>query len=215
MMGLLRRLRANTSGLALLEFGLALPVVVLMAMTGAELTNYITVRMRMSQIALQLADNAARMGTSVAYGAKQVSEADVNDVFIGAQMESTGLDIATNGRIILSDLEPTASGATTYMIRWQRCYGALTSHASTYGTVATGPKSGPGMGPTGNQVTALDGSATMFAEVYYTYKPLINAAWAPSVTMTETASMAVRDNRDLTGGNNGVYPVSGVTAATC
>lgn len=215
MIGALRRLRADNSGLALLEFAFTLPVLVVLAMTGAELTNYVTVRMRMSQIALQVADNAARMGTSVAYGAKTVSESDINDVFIGSQLQSTGLDIGTNGRIILSDVEPTAANATTYKIGWQRCYGNQTSHASTYGTVASGPTPGPGMGPTGSQVTAMNGSATMFVEVYYKYQPLLKASWAPSYTMTEVASMAVRDNRDLTGGNNGVYPVNGVTASTC
>lgn len=215
MIRTLRRLRTDTSGLALLEFGLTLPILVIMSMTGAELTNYVTVRMRMSQIALQVADNAARMGTSVAYGPKQINESDINDVFTGSQMESAGLNIQTNGRIILSDLEPTAAGATTYKIGWQRCFGNQTSHASTYGTVATGPKTGPGMGPAGNQITAIDGSATMFVEVYYTYKPLINAAWAPTTSMTEIASMAVRDSRDFTGGNSGVYPVNGVTASTC
>jgi Flp pilus assembly protein TadG len=212
MTRLLQDLRDDRRGLALLEFAFTLPILLTMSMMGAELTNYVTVRMRMSQIALQVADNAARMGTSVAYGAKQVSEADINDVFTGSQMESAGLDIATNGKIILSDLEPTATGATTYKIRWQRCYGNK-AHASTYGVAGDTGKSG--MGPSGSQVTALDGSATMFVEVYYVYKPLINASWAPSVTMTEVASMAVRDNRDLTGGSSGVYPVTGVTAATC
>ena len=210
-----QRLRHDQRGLAMLEFAFTLPVLVLLAMTGAELTNYVTVRMRMSQIALQVADNAARMGTSVANGAKQISESDINDLFVGSQMESGALDISTNGRVIISDLEPTATGATTYKIRWQRCYGTQTGHASSYGTVAAGPTPGPGMGPTGNQVTAMDGSATMFVEVFYKYQPLIKAAWAPSTTMTEVASMAVRDNRDLSGGNNGVYPVTGVTAATC
>lgn len=198
----------------MLEFALTLPTLLVMSLGGAELTNYVTVRMRMSQIALQVADNAARMGTSVANGAKQVSEVDINDVFTGAQIESGGLDVGTNGRIILSDLEASASGSSTNKINWQRCYGSQT-HASTYGTVASGPLTGPGMGPTGNQVTPLNQQATMFVEVYYVYKPMVMPAWAPSLSMSEIASMAVRDSRDLTGGNNGVYPVQGVTASTC
>ncbi len=212
MTGLICRLRRHESGVAMIEFAYSLPLLVALGLTGAELTNYITVRMRMSQIALQVADNAARMGTSVAYGPKQINEADINDVFTGSQVASGGLDMSTNGRVILSDLEPTSSGATTYKIGWQRCYGSQT-HASTYGT--SGQTGLTGMGPTGNKVTALNGSATMFVEVYYVYKPLVKAAWAPSLTLTEIASMAVRDTRDLTGGNSGVYPVSGVTAATC
>lgn len=212
-MTLRQRLRRDTSGLALIEFAYALPVLLLLSLTGAELANYITVRMRMSQIALQVADNAARMGNSVSNGARTVTESDVNDIFVGSETESGSLDIGANGRIILSDLEPTATGAKTYKIRWQRCYGAQTSHAPSYGTA--GQTGMAGMGPTGSQVTAMDGSATMFVEVFYQYKPLIKLAWAPSTTMTEVASMTVRDNRDLTGGNNGIYPVAGVTASGC
>ena len=51
-----RRLRQDTSGLALLEFAFILPVVLTMSLTGAELTNYITTKMRVGQLALQLAD---------------------------------------------------------------------------------------------------------------------------------------------------------------
>ena len=44
-------------------FALMLPVFMTLSMTGAELTNYITTKMRISQLALQLADDAARIGT--------------------------------------------------------------------------------------------------------------------------------------------------------
>lgn len=209
-----RRLAGNTSGVALIEFGYVLPVVLLMSLTGAEMTHYITVKMRMSQIALAIADNAARMGNGTSLAAKTITEADINDVFTGAQMESGGLDLTSNGRVILSDLEPVANPNTTgkYKIKWQRCFGAKT-HSSSYG--AAGDTNLAGIGPAGRQVTAQDDNATMFVELYYVYKPLLNASWAPTTTLTEIASMAVRDRRDLTGGNNGIYPVNGVTASTC
>ena len=55
----------------------------------------------------------------------------------------------------------------------------------------------------------------MFVEVYYEYTPLVKSSLAPSSNMTEIASMMVRDRRDTTGGTNGVYQVSGVTASSC
>ena len=55
-----------------------------------------------------------------------------------------------------------------------------------------------GIGPAARQVTvALTGGATMFVEVYYVYKPLLLNIIAPSGPITEVASMAVRDRRDL------------------
>lgn len=218
-----RRLACHTGGVAMIEFAYVLPIVVLMSLTGAELTNYITVKMRMSQIALSIADNAARMGNGTSLAAKTITEADVNDVFTGAQMTSGGLDLTTNGRVILSDLEPSASPNTagTYKIKWQRCFGAKT-HASTYGNA--GAINLPGMGPAGRQITAQDDNATMFVELYYVYKPLLKAIWAPDTSMVEIASMAVRDRRDLSDDSalgaaathpQGIYKVAGVTASTC
>lgn len=208
----LARLHRDRRGVAMIEFAFVLPILVLMSLTGAELTNYITVKMRISQIALQLADNAARMGSGTPTQAKQVTETDINDIFSGAQVESGNLDLLTNARVIVSDLEVKTIGAATYRIVWQRCYGNQ-SHPSSYG--AAGATNLTGMGPAGRQVTAQDNSPTMFVEVYYVYKPLLKAIWAPTTTMTEIASMSVRDRRDTTGGTNGIYNSANAPVASC
>ena len=207
------RLRDDRSGVALIEFAFLLPVFTLMALTGTELANYITVKLRVSQLALHIADNAARMGSGSQLVAKTITEADIIDLFTGAQLQSGDLDIQTNGRIILTDLEPTANPntAATYKIGWRRCYGAKTAYARKYpaDNTTTGLT---GIGPAGRQVGAQNDNATMFVEVYYVYKPLVGlGTLAPTTTITEIASMAVRDRRDLTQ----VYTSSGVTAATC
>lgn len=207
-----RRLRADRGGVALIEMAISLPVLMAMCLTGAELTNYITTKQRVSQLALQLADDAARMGNGSQLAAKTVTETDINDILTGAQLQSGGLDLRTRGRVILSSLEPVAVPNTTsrFKIAWQRCYGLQTTHASTYGTA--GQTNLAGMGPAGRQVTALDDGATMFVEIYYTYQPLIGlGSLAPTTTFTEIASMTVRDRRDL----SQVYNPNGAVAATC
>ena len=190
---LVRRLVSDRSGLAMVETAFVLPVLVLLSLTGAEMTNYITVKMRMSQVALQIADNAARMGSGTATQAKQVTETDINDVFIGSQMESAGLDLQTNGRVILTDIETASSGASTYKIGWQRCYGNQV-HAST-----SNFDTNTGMGP------------RMFVEVYYVYKPILKGVWAPTTTLTEIASMSVRERRDV----SQIYNTANATPASC
>ena len=205
-----RRLHADRSGLALLEFAFALPILMLMSLTGAELTNYITAKMRISQLALHVADDAARMGNGSLLASKTITETDINDLFTGAQLQSGELDFRTNGRVILSDLEPDPVNAGKYKIVWQRCYGLKTTHASTYGTA--GQSNLTGMGPAGRQVTAQAGNATMFVEVFYTYVPLVGSgSLAPTTTFTEVASMSVRDRRDL----SQIYNTANATVATC
>ena len=200
------RLARDRSGVAMVEFAYVLPVFMLLMLAGTETANYTVTRMRVSQLALQIADNAARMGTGTQFQAKTVNESDINDILVGAQKQSGKLDIQTNGRIILSDLEADGSN---YTIKWQRCYGNK-AHASAFGTA--GQTGLAGIGPASRQVTiAQTGGATMFVEVYYDYKPLLVHAAAPSGPITEVASMAVRDRRDLTQ----VYNTSGAAVASC
>jgi Flp pilus assembly protein TadG len=207
-----RRLRDDTSGVALLEFAFTLPILLLMSLTGAELTNYIITKMRISQIALHLADNSARIGTGSQLQAKQITEADINDLFTGAQLQSGELGLQANGRVIISSVEPHATTAGRYRIRWQRCYGNKTSWGSSYGTTAA-TTSVTGVGPAGRQVIAPASGVTMFVEVRYQYTPLFKTSLSPTTEIAETASMMVRDRRDTTGGTSGVYAVTGVTAS--
>jgi hypothetical protein len=208
------RLGGDNHGVALLEFAFTLPVLLILSLTGAELTNYITTKMRISQISLHIADNAARIGAGTQLSLKTINEADINDLFVGANLQSGELRLLANGRIILSSLEPVATPNTTsrYKIGWQRCKGAKVRNSS-YGEA--GATNLVGMGPTNRMTIAPDGGAAMFVEVYYEYQPLVRSSLAPSANMTEIASMMVRDRRDTTGGSNGVYPVTGTTPSAC
>ncbi|WP_079246954.1 TadE/TadG family type IV pilus assembly protein [Sphingomonas turrisvirgatae] len=215
-----RRLWKDRSGVALLEFGMTLPILLLLSLTGAELTNYVITRMRVSQIALHLADNAARIGSGSQLQAKQITEADINDLLTGAGLQAGELDLYRNGRVIISSIEPSIVNPANSRIRWQRCRGSKTTRASTYPTAAQRAAGAtndnlPGMGPDGRQVTAPPYGVTMFVEVYYEYQPLVKTSLSPTRDMTEIASMMVRDRRDTVGGANGVYQVSGVTPSTC
>lgn len=210
-----RRLRADLSGLAAVEFALTAPIILTMFLSGAELTNYAITRMRISQIALHVADNASRIGSNSLLTSPQISEAQINDLFIGANLQGGNIDLATRGRVILSSLEPMTSPnlLNKYKIHWQRCYGAK-SWPSSYGL--QGAINKDNMGPTGKTVTAPDNGAVMYVEISYDYKPLISARLVPTTVIKDTAAMTVRDDRDYNGNLlSGVYNNEGVTASTC
>lgn len=222
----LKRLGRDTSGVALLEFAFSLPIVLTLSLSGAELTNYIITRMRVSQIALHLADNAARIGSGSQLEAKTISEVDINDLMTGADMQSGELKLLTNGRVIISSIESDPNHSGKSMIRWQRCKGAKTSWGSSLDD--SGVDNKDGFGPTGRQVSAPDGGVVMIAEVRYQYTPLIKTSLSPSTELSEIASMMVRDRRDTSddsklanGSTNpnpqhplGVYKVTGETPAS-
>ena len=206
----LRALLGDTSAVALIEFAYSLPVFLLIALSGAEITNYATTKMRLSQVALHVADHAARMGAGSQLAAKTISETQINDVLTGAGLQAGGIDLYPNGRVILSSLEPVANPnpSNRFRIRWQRCRGSV-NRPSSYG--AAGTTNMTGMGPAGRQVTAEVNGATMFVEVHYNYQPILSDSLAPSLQIREIASMMVRDRRDLTQ----IYNAEGATPSNC
>jgi hypothetical protein len=193
----LRSLFRDRRGVAFVEFAYSLPMFLTLMLGGAEISNYVTTKMRMSQIALHLADDSARIGSGSQLVAKTISETQINDVLTGAGLQAGGLSLYSKGRVIISSLEPVASPNTTnrYKIGWQRCRGTK-NVTSSYGNA--GDTNMLGMGPTGRQVTAPDNGGTIFVELVYDYTPIISNRWAPTVTIREIAAMPIRDRRDMT-----------------
>lgn len=106
LLSMVIKLLENSRAVAAVEFGLALPLMSTIALSGAELTNFVTTKMRISQLALHVADNAARMGTGTVLANKQITEAQINDLLTGAGLQSGRLDLFGHGRVILSSIEP-------------------------------------------------------------------------------------------------------------
>ena len=208
----LRNLLNDTAGVAFVEFALATPLILSVACYGIELAHFTAVDMKMSEVALSLADNASRIGQSDNVTlTPTVSETDIREVMRGAQEQAAGYNFETQGKVILSSLErDTATGKQT--IRWQRCYGNL-SRQSGYGndTDRNGLVGdvivGLGSGPT--KITANANSAVMFVEVFYTYKGLFGGMFVSSRTLKKEGAFLVRDNRRLAvsvSGGGGTHP---------
>lgn len=132
----LRRLRTDRSGLALLEFGYALPIVLGIGCYSIEIANLALTNLRISQIALNLSDNASRVGLANTLNTFQLREVDMTDVLAAARFTGTRLKLAQNGRITVSSLE-NSNG--TQRIHWQRCLGLKggANWDSSYGITST------------------------------------------------------------------------------
>ena len=209
-MSALRRLRGNLSGLAAVEFALSLPLLLTAGLYGTETANMALTYMKVNKVAMHIADNAARIGDTSTITNRAIFEADVNDLLVGANTQAgVGLEFYERGRAIVSSLEvynPTLScggsncpGAQTTgvnFIHWQRCMGKK-RYNSTYGNQYEEKASG--MGPTGLEVMADAGSAVIFVEVAYDYRPLISSRFLGAPTITAISSFTQRDNIDLSG----------------
>ncbi len=201
----LHALRTQTAGLALIEFAYGLPVLLALGFGGIEIANLSVTRMRVSQIGMMVADNAARVGTSNGLALKRVFESDINDTFEAARIQGQPIDFATRGRIIVSSLQQNTAGGQ--WIAWQRCYGSKT-WPSSYGVAGNG-KTGTGftgMGPVGTQVQAPASNAVMFVEIAYDYQAIVQpfaqglqyfGLNVNNQIITYKAAFIVRDPRQL------------------
>ncbi len=190
--GLLRRLLRSRSGVAMTEFALGAPFLLGAGLWGTEVANYALTNMKIGQLAVHIADNASRVGDTSTLQNRKIYESDINDVIIGAQIQSGSLGIYDNGRVIISSLQVNDAGEQ--YIDWQRCRGAK-AVTSSYGD--QGDVMADGMGPEDEEVIAQEGEAVIFVEVRYTYQPMI---WGQVFTNREISSIAsftVRDSRDL------------------
>ncbi len=196
-----------TSGVTLVEFAVTMPVVLSMCFYGIELAYLNTVDMKLSEIALSLADNASRLGqTDNSAVTPTVTRSDIAEVMMGAREQGDAIDLATKGRVILSSLERDAATGKQY-IHWQRCYGSLAKQ-SVYGNDST--RNGlngaviTGMGSGTTKVTATSTSgAVMFVEVYYSYKGLLGDLFVSDRVIRKEGAFLVRDERNLTPGITG------------
>ena len=191
-----KRCLRDESALALTEFGLVAPVFIGLGVLGLDTANYVITHMRVSQVALQLADNASRVGEQNVLAARRIFESDINDVFIGAEQYADGLDIQTNGRIILSSLERNSQNGQ--WIHWQRCYGSKV-HTSSFGNAGDGQwgTALTGMGGTGSMITASANEAVMFVEIAFDYNAISPLSLFDGQEILYTGAYNVRETRDL------------------
>ena len=203
-----RRLRSDTSGLALIEFALTLPIFIGLGFYGVEVSNLAITQMKMSQVALNIADNASRIGTlNATLGAKVISEEQINDVFQAAALQAGQAGLYKDGRTILSSLEVNPDGGQTIM--WQRCKGMKIEN-SDYGEEGDGATGAgmSGLGPPGEEIKASSGTAVMYVELKYTYHPLFGNMFMQDQELVQHAAYTVRDNREI-----GKPPADNVSAA--
>lgn len=204
----LRRLRGCTGGMALTEFAMSLPILLTLGLFGLETANLAMAHLRVSNIAMMTADNAARIRDSI-------DEADVIELFTGAKMTGEGIRFAQNGRIVLSSIEPNAAGtggaSTGQWIRWQRCDGQRV-FTSAYGAQGKGQNDASlqYVGTATNPISAATGTAVMVVEVSYIYQPIIPNSFLSGREIRYESAFNVRQRT-----NQAITNASSVTGRTC
>lgn len=184
----------DTSGLALVEFAFAAPLLLTLGMSGMETANLAIAHLQVSQVAMLAADNASRVRSSI-------DEADIREIFTGVHLTGNSIDFSPNARVILSNLEHNGKLGSDegQWIRWQRCYGSNTTYSSSFGAEGDGENDASlaaGIGPTGKKIQATTASAVNFVEVIYDYKPLITDKIFGNVVIRYQSAFVARERTD-------------------
>ncbi|MEO1969501.1 MAG: TadE/TadG family type IV pilus assembly protein [Sphingomonadaceae bacterium] len=203
-----RLLLRDTRGVAFVEFAMIAPVMLFLILGGLELANYAIAQFKVSQIAMTVADNAGRVTTGI-------DEANIYEVFAGANVIGGSMGFEQHGRVVLSSLQDNDQKGSKHgqMINWQRCWGDL-SVAPAYGKQDKGRTDSSlvdGMGPTGDKITSIPGTAVMFVEVSYQYQPLmVGSLFNLNGIIRRETAFNVRGRQ-----NNDISNTESLTQLTC
>jgi hypothetical protein len=197
-----RRLLRNASGVAMVEFALGAPFLLMAGLWGTEIANYALINMKVGQLAAHVADNASRIGDTSTLQNRKIFEEDLNDLLLGANIQGGGINLYEHGRVIVTSVEiwdqsnhkSQAKPDGVQFAHWQRCKGSLVQDSEYANENQALPN---GIGPENEEVEASVETPVIFVEVYYEYQPLISNRFVGNAMIRSTAAFPVRDSRDL------------------
>ncbi len=149
--------RSCDQGNVVVEFALALPVLLMMLLASAELGRFVLLNQKIDRVAITMSDLVAR--------AETISETELDDIFNAAAHVAEPFDLGNGGRVIISSVtNPDGEGAT---IAWQRAGGGSFIKASDVGTegeAADLPE----------EFAVREGETAIISEVFFDFEPFLS-----------------------------------------
>ncbi|MEM8947830.1 MAG: TadE/TadG family type IV pilus assembly protein [Pseudomonadota bacterium] len=144
-------------GNVVVEFALALPVLLLMLLASAELGRYVLLNQKIDRVAITMSDLVAR--------AETISETELDDIFNAAAHVAEPFDLSSSGRVVISSVtNDDGEGAT---IAWQRSGAGSFLKASEVGTE----------GESADLPADFDvreGETAIISEVFFDFEPFLS-----------------------------------------
>lgn len=156
--------------MAMVEFALATPLLILVCFGGLEYVNYVLALQKVERIASLTADAIAR-------NTLPPSERSFIDTLKAVDKVGAPFKVEAQGRTIITGVIGVTQGdRIVNKIVWQRCGGRLAGVSSSLGTewrATADYADGPNVTlPTG--INLLQNQMVVIAEVAYRYQPMIN-----------------------------------------
>ena len=151
--GLIRRLRRDCRGTLSVEVAIAIPILLMLVLTGIEVTRYVLLNQKIERTAVTMSDLVSQ--------ADVLTEASLEDLFLATGFVMAPFELGSRGQIVVSTI--VTEGAATPTIAWQRSYGGAA------GGSAFGVEGGSATLPVGFVVRA--GESVVVTEAFYDFEP--------------------------------------------
>lgn len=149
--------RQCDQGNVVVEFALALPVLMIMLLASAELGRFVLLNQKIDRVAITMSDLVAR--------AETINETELDDIFNAAAHVAEPFDLGGSGRVIISSVTNDDGDSAT--IAWQRSGGGSFIKASELGTegeTADLPE----------DFAVREGETAIISEVFFDFEPFLS-----------------------------------------
>ena len=151
------RLLSCRAGAVAVEFGLAVPVLILLMLASVELARFVFLHQKMDRVATTISDLVAR--------AETINESQLADIFAAVGEVSDPFDLPNLGVVIVSSVTNLDGNGAT--IAWQRSGGGSYSASSELGG-----EGDPPILPA--DFVVREGETAIISEVYYDFTPFLS-----------------------------------------
>tara|TARA_B100000029_G_scaffold340016_1_gene332230 strand:+ start:119 stop:691 length:573 start_codon:yes stop_codon:yes gene_type:complete len=151
---IITRFRRDTRGAALIEFGLAFPILLMLFVSGVELTRFLLINQQLDKAANQVADLVTQLNS--------VTTGDLNNILSAMPELVTGYSDARSAQVVSIVRK---NGANPPRVQDQYVGGGAIGQGSKVGAIG-------GIASI-NNFTMQPGDEALTVEVYYQYEPLL------------------------------------------
>lgn len=156
----------NHKGVAMTEFALMMPVLVVIAAGSFEVARYALILQKIDRVVATLSDLVARSEVEA------MSELEISNIMNSALYIARPFDISDTSMMILTSVEGRAGQAP--IILSQRVEGSVSGESSDVGSEVDGNAALPAAFPdAGSGETLADKETLVVAEVIYSYSPFL------------------------------------------
>ena len=144
-------------GNVVIEFALALPVLLMMLLASAELGRFVLLNQKIDRVATTMSDLVARTET--------INETELDDIFNAAAHVAEPFDLGGSGRVIISSV--TNADGEGAKIAWQRSGGGSFIKASEVGTEGE-------TADLSEDFAVREGETAIVSEVFFDFEPFLS-----------------------------------------